>query len=398
MSATDQERAAALCAYLRSGDGNADRRRTAVRSLAGMAGVDLDLSGTVVTDADFGGGRFGAVNFADTRFLGSTSFAGAEFEGEAVFARAVFEGEARFQRARFHATAVFGRTRFRAVTSFAGAEFHAMAWFGRGEEELWEDDDAWDTVEEIEPLPWDEVNETDPVWPVAVVVGDYQCYEEGGDGARFAAPVAFRGASFGDTAWFGKARFAAEADFREARFGGPVHLDSPAVDLTDARWSGDEGSWPWGWSVRDQVLTAEASWAVRTDAQALAGIGDEHPEQRQRVVDAICAYLRTPLLFDVSGTLTAAQQRVIEDRGTAQRVLAARLRPGRWEGMHLWLSGATLVGLDLTGCGGGVAEFTGAQFHGTTGIERAGWDRVVLDLGGGHGRATFHDGTGPEGL
>ncbi len=363
-----------------------------------MAGVDLDLSGTVLTDADFGAGRFGAVNFADTRFVGSTSFAEAEFAGEAVFARAVFEGEARFQRTCFHATAVFGRTRFRQVASFAGAEFRAMAWFGRGEEELWEDDAAWDTVEEIEPLPWDEVNETDPQWPVAVLMGDYQSYEEGGDGARFAAPVTFRGASFGDTAWFGKARFAAEADFREARFGGPVHLDSPAVDLTDARWSGDEGSWPWGWSVRDEVLTPAESWAARTDPEALARFGDEHPEDRQRVVNAICAYLRTPLLFEVSGTLTTEQERVIADRGAAQRVLAATLRAGRWEGMHLWLSGATLLDFDLTGCRGGVAEFTGAQFYGTTRIERGGWDRVVLDLGGGHGRATFHDGARPEGL
>lgn len=396
---------AALCAYLRDPDGDGDRQRAAVRALAAMPGVDLDLSGAVLTDADFGGGRFGEVSFLDTRFAGRTSFAGAEFTGDAVFARAVFDGEAVFARARFEELAVFGRSRFRGVTSFAGARFRGIAWFGRGEEEFEEDDEAWETIDEVVPLPWDEVNEADPQWPVAVVVGDYQTFDEGGDGARFAAPVSFRGAEFRSVAWFGKARFAAEADFREAAFGGQVHLDAPAVDLTGARWSGDpavwkgdEATWPWGWAVRDGVLTAEPSRAARTDAEALAAIGEQDPARRQSVVDAICAYLRTPLLFAVSGSLTAEQERVVAGRRAAQRVLAAKLRPDGWTGMDLPLSGATLIDFDLAGCGGGYADFTGAQFHGPARIEPDGWRQIMLDLGGGEGRATFHDGARPAGL
>ncbi|MEV6342932.1 pentapeptide repeat-containing protein [Actinoplanes sp. NPDC051851] len=339
---------------------------------------------------DFSGQRLDAVDFSDTRFTGETSFAGAEFTGPAVFARAVFDGPVDFTDAGFRAVAVFGRTRFRGPASFDGARFDGMAWFGRGEESLWDDDEAWETVDEITPLPWDEVNEADPHWPVAVLMGDYQDYEEGGDGARFNAAVSFRGATFRETAWFGKARFAETADFSHVRFHGGTGLGSPAVDLTGAVSTGAPVSWPWGWSVEEERLVASAEWAYRNDPVALAAIGDADPDRRQEVVDAICASLRVPLSFPLTGVLSPEELRVIEHRRRQQETLASRLRGGRWAGMRLELSGATLVDLDLTGCEGGYAEFCGAQFHGTTHLNEAGWKRLELDLGGGRGRATFH--------
>ncbi|WP_285474520.1 pentapeptide repeat-containing protein [Actinoplanes sp. NBRC 101535] len=391
MSSGDHQRAADYVAVLRDQGGDGARKRAAVRALTALKGVELDLSGATLRDVDFAGGRFGAVNFADARFEGRTSFAGAVFDGEAIFARAVFDGETHFERARFDTLAVFGRARFHGETSFAGAEFRDMAWFGRGEEELWEDDEAWDTVDDIRPQPWDELNEADPRWPVAVVMGEYQGYLEGGDGVRFGAPVSFREAVFAGTAWFGKARFAAAADFRDVRFGGTTHLDSPQVELQGARTAADDVTLPWGWEVRDGVIVAGPEWELRADPEALAEIGDADPGRRQAVVDAVSAFLRTPLRFDLTARRTAEQDRQIEARRRAQRVIAARLRPGRWEGLHLRLSGATLIDVDLTGCAGGVAHFAGAQFHGTTVLDPAGWDRLVLDLGAGRGTATFHD-------
>ncbi|MGN9914100.1 hypothetical protein ACTMTJ_41885 [Phytohabitans sp. LJ34] len=56
-----------------------------------------------------------------------------------------------------------------------------MAEFGRGADTWWEDDEAWETVEEIDPVSWGELNEDDPQWPVAVLIEDCQDWEEGGD-------------------------------------------------------------------------------------------------------------------------------------------------------------------------------------------------------------------------
>ncbi|WP_036375631.1 pentapeptide repeat-containing protein [Micromonospora sp. ATCC 39149] len=478
-----QDVADAVCAYLRTpiaGDGpagdrpdgpeagsDADARREAVRVLAGLlrsdagpgaTAVDVDLAGATLVDADLGGCELAEARFADTRFLGTTSFAGARFAGDAIFARALFHGEARFDDARFAADAVFGRARFRGPVSFAGAVFGGMAWFGRGEEEIWEDDPAWDTIEEIRPAAWDEPNEDDPGWPVAVLVGDYQEWTEGGDGARFVGPVSFRRARFDGPAWFYKARFGADAAFGGARFGGPVHLDQPTVDLADARWAGSADDepvcWPLGWTpgpapdgangpagpegpsgaeglaaalAAPEGLAAPDGAAVlvpddsvapytrqladpdpdvrRAGLRVLGELGDARPELRQRVVDAVCGYLRAPLPFHVTGELTAAQAIEVELRDSAQRLLAARLRPtagipdrpdgstsgpAHWAGMNLLLCGATLVDLDLSGCAVDYADFTAAQFHGVTRFDDATFKGAAFRLGGPEGRATFH--------
>ncbi|WP_229401991.1 pentapeptide repeat-containing protein [Micromonospora okii] len=446
-----RDAAEAICAHLRTppavsavGDEDAAARREALRALGGLlrqaaveaggAGavpeVVVDLAGATLVDADFGGCVLAGARFADARFLGATSFADARFTGGADFARAVFHGPARFDGARFAADAGFGRARFRGPASFDRVGFAGLAWFGRGEDELWEDDPAWDAVEAVRPAPWDEPNEDDPDWPVAVLMGDYQGWEEGGDGARFVGDVSFRGARFDGPAWFCKARFGADAAFRDARFGGPVHLEQPGVGLDGARWAGpaDDGPsrWPLGWSPAPgpdgtRVLVADGSVAPysrqladrdpavrRAGLRALGELGDARPELRQRVADAVCGYLRAPLPFAVTGGLTPAEAGEVELRRDAQRLLAARLRPapttlvsratpapdaaeeGRWPQIDLSLCGATLVDLDLSGCRAGHADFTGAQFHGATRFDGSTFAGAVFRLPGAEGRASFH--------
>ncbi|WDZ82441.1 pentapeptide repeat-containing protein [Micromonospora cathayae] len=421
-----------ICARLRARSGPDDRpgtrddARTAVRALAALlrpagtpaAEVTVDLSGAYLVDVDLSGCRLGEGRFADTRFAGTTSFAGTRFTGDALFSRALFDGPARFTGARFGAHAAFGRARFRGPTDFTGATFQGIAWFGRGEDELWEDDPAWDTIEEVRPVAWDEPNEDDPGWPVAVVMGDYQDWHEGGDGARFAGPVSFRRARFAGPAWFHKARFGADACFRDARFGGPTMLDQPTVDLAGARWSGTADDepvcWPLGWTPTagpddsGAPLTPDGSVApyagqladpdpdVRAAGLRILGeLGDTRSDLRQRVVDAVCGYLRRPLPFRLAGPRTAGQEREVGLRRDAQRLLTDRLRPApdgppHWAGTTLPLSGATLLDLDLSGCRVGYADFTGTQFHGTTRFDDSTFEGTVFRLGGPDGRASFH--------
>ncbi|MDQ7905728.1 pentapeptide repeat-containing protein [Phytohabitans sp. ZYX-F-186] len=423
-----QPAADAICDWLRAPaepDGGTPGERGAVLALladrlrpgaaAAWDGIGLDLSGATLTDADFGGCRLDGAGFADTRFHGMTVFAGATFEDHTEFQRAVFYGDALFAGVRFAGDAEFGMTRFRGRAEFTGAVFGGLAWFGRGTDTWWEDDEAWDTVEEIDPAPWDEPNEDDPEWPVAVLIEDYQSWEEGGDGARFGADASFVDARFEGPAWFYNARFGAAAAFTGARFTDRVHLDQSAVDLTGAHWAGGtdagESQWPLGWTVRpagaeggDLVPDASVAPYARQLAdpdptvrsaglQILAQLGDDRPDLRQRVVATLCAFLRVPVPFDLRAPeRTADQAGWLRPRQEAQQLLASRLRPGpgQWKDVDLWLCGATLVDLDLRDCEAGYADFTGAQFHGTTRFDGSRFERAEFTLGGRSGWATFH--------
>ncbi|BCB78305.1 hypothetical protein GCM10022251_31010 [Phytohabitans flavus] len=411
-----------LCAWLRTPPADAaGERRVVLRLLTDRLrttggeweGVSVDLSGATLVDVDFRGCRLDGAGFADARFVGTAIFDGATFDDDALFQRAVFHGDASFAGTGFGGHAVFGRARFRARADFTGASFSGMAWFGRGTETWWDDDEAWDTVEEIDPAPWDELNEDDPEWPVAVLIEDYQDWEEGGDGARFAADVSFVDARFAGPAWFYYARFGAAATFAGARFAGRVHLDQPAVDLTRAHWaSGNEDGesvWPLGWTVRPadggdlvpdtSVAPYTGQLAVPDPAVRAAGLGildqlgDDRPELRQRVLATLCAFLRIPIPFDLRANgRTTEQVALLSLRQQAQQLIARRLRPGpgQWPGMNLWLSGATLVDLDLSGCEARFVELTGAQFHGTTRFDGSRFGQASFTLGGPEGRATFH--------
>ncbi|MEU6226688.1 pentapeptide repeat-containing protein [Streptomyces sp. NPDC047042] len=387
--------------------------------------LDIDLTGAVLPDVDFNGCRFGRVLFADAHFRGACVFEGARLSREALFQRAVFENDARFAGVRFGDTAVFGCTRFRAAADFSGARFQGLAWFGRGEDELPEDDLAWEQAEAWRRVAWEEPNEDDPLWPLTVLEGDYQDWEEGGDGARFNGKVSFAHARFEGAAWFWKARFGGEALFHQADFGGRVHLVQPAADLTGARLSAtahaEEQVWPLGWTatttalgtddgsdahlIPDESVTpydgqlADPDPEVRlTGLRILAELGDGKPEFRQRVVDTVCAYLRAPLAFDISAdvfALTPAQFAEARTRREAQRLLTDRTRPSAdrptWEDIHLRLSGATLIDFDASGCRLSNGDFTGTQFHGRTTFVGASFDEVSFSLPyAREGRASFH--------
>ncbi|MET9088103.1 pentapeptide repeat-containing protein [Streptomyces sp. NPDC004237] len=438
-----------VCRYLRgpvmqAADGSVGPRAKAAATLAAVArrhpatdqvpaGVgcgadcedclDIDLSGAVLPDVDFSGCRFGQARFADAHFRGACVFDGARFTREALFQRTVFENDARFAGARFGDTAVFGRARFRAGADFSGAGFQGIAWFGRGEEALPEDEPAWEQVEAWRPVAWDEPGEDDPLWPLAVLEDDYQSWEEGGDGARFNSRVSFTRARFEMAAWFWKARFGGEALFQQAVFGGRVHLVQPTTDLTGARLSAiahaEEQVWPLGWTaatpgtgdgnhkslIPDESVAPYHGQLADPDPEVrLAGLrilgelGDAQPELRQRVVDTLCAYLRTPPAFDITAgvfALTPSQFGEGRTRRDAQRLLADRMRPSvngsTWEDMRLQLSGATLIDFDVSGCRLAHADFTGTQFHASTTFAGASFGDVSFSLPYARaGRASFH--------
>ncbi|WP_194925132.1 pentapeptide repeat-containing protein [Catenulispora pinisilvae] len=399
--------------------------------------LDLELDGAVLPDVDFSGCRLGDVGFTDTHFRGTSVFAGARFAKVAMFQRSVFEADASFAGARFSRTVDFGRARFRADADFSRVRFQDIAWFGRGETTIWEDDEEfWEVMENRRPVAWDELNEDDPNWPMAELMGDYQTWEEGGDGTRFNHRVSFADAEFAAEAWFWKARFGDAVSFQRCSFGGRVHLIQPAVDLTGARLTADarakgqewpEGQdWPFGWIteseleadggalvVHDDSLSpyrrqlADADPDVRLSGLHILGeLGDAEPALRERITETVCAYLRTPLSFDVTTSvfeLTPSQFAELRTRHAAQRLLTDRTRPalGRtfWEGIALQLSGATLIDFDASDCRLADGDFTGTQFYGKTSFAGAVFGdkpsffgpQISFALpGGGSGRAAFH--------
>jgi uncharacterized protein YjbI with pentapeptide repeats len=156
----------------------------------------------------------------------------------------------------------------------------------------------------------------------------------------------------------------------------------------------------------EQLGHAEA--AVRLGGMyGLERVGQNNPDQRQTVVNVLCAYLRTPYAPPVdppppgageTGRSAAAELQV---RLAAQRILADHLqvpepvrsgtvpvtagRPERfWSDIDLDLTGATLVDWDLRRCRVGRARFERATFTGTASFSETTFaDDVRFD------RATF---------
>ncbi|MCG8918258.1 pentapeptide repeat-containing protein [Actinokineospora sp. PR83] len=133
---------------------------------------------------------------------------------------------------------------------------------------------------------------------------------------------------------------------------------------------------------------------------ALERLAQDHPDQRQTIVNVLCAYLRMPYTLPGDPPEDDADVEVIdrhrervqerEVRLTAQRVLAHHLRRGDlgdpaatfWADIDLDLTGAVLVDLDLdhtsirtaTLCDTrmvGDARFDEAQFSGDARFDRA---------------------------
>ncbi|SDW36411.1 Pentapeptide repeat-containing protein [Amycolatopsis xylanica] len=110
---------------------------------------------------------------------------------------------------------------------------------------------------------------------------------------------------------------------------------------------------------------------------ALERLAQNNPDQRQVIVNVLCAYLRMPHTTDDTDPaepdpdreLRRTQERQV--RLTAQRLLATHLRRGGpadafWPGITLDLAGATLLDFNLERCHLHGATFAGARFHGAT--------------------------------
>ena len=108
---------------------------------------------------------------------------------------------------------------------------------------------------------------------------------------------------------------------------------------------------------------------------ALERVAQNNPDQRQTIVNVLCAYLRMPYQLPGDPPADDAEEKVQERevRLTAQRLLADHLRPGYdpddplptfWANITLDLTGATLIDFSLAGCTVHAARFRSATFTG----------------------------------
>lgn len=157
---------------------------------------------------------------------------------------------------------------------------------------------------------------------------------------------------------------------------------------------------------------------------ALERLAHESPNNRQPIVNVICAYLRMP--FPAAPPVAGRPPRLVRSPGrpvrpaaqepadgidewkqerevrvTAQRILADRLRrslarPGdHWKDVRLDLTGATLLEFDFSGCTVAQATFANSSFAGspTVSFQRATFEDTVLFSG-----ATFAGSASFEGV
>ncbi|WP_189210353.1 pentapeptide repeat-containing protein [Actinokineospora fastidiosa] len=128
---------------------------------------------------------------------------------------------------------------------------------------------------------------------------------------------------------------------------------------------------------------------------ALERLAQDHVEQRQTIVNVLCAYLRMPYtppdnppVLDgttdpaVRKELIAEHREQVQEREVrlaAQRILARHLHPGDtpdnpvatfWTGIDVDLTSATLIALDFSGCTVHTTSFRGATFTGDAGFSR----------------------------
>jgi len=131
---------------------------------------------------------------------------------------------------------------------------------------------------------------------------------------------------------------------------------------------------------------------------ALERLAQNVPDQRQVVVNVLCAYLRMPTDAPGEARHRDEEQQV---RLTAQRILTDHLRPGEdaenppdsfWPDSDLDLTGAMLTDLDLSRARVRTARFTNAQFLGDADFSWVRFDGVA-EFGGArfHGKAGFEE-------
>lgn len=109
---------------------------------------------------------------------------------------------------------------------------------------------------------------------------------------------------------------------------------------------------------------------------ALERLAQENPEQRQTIVNVLCAYLRMPYTLpdepfptdDAAPEVLATHRDRIQElqvRTTVQRILAKHLsfgEPEFWADIDLDLAGATLVSFNLARCRVRIGQFHAARF------------------------------------
>lgn len=117
---------------------------------------------------------------------------------------------------------------------------------------------------------------------------------------------------------------------------------------------------------------------------ALERLAQDNPQQRQTIVNLLCAYLRMPYEPPGDKADSDHRERVQERevRHTAQQVLESHLRSDAgaafWgEGMDLNLRGATLLEVDFRDCHFGKADFVRAVFRGESLFDRAAFAEVA---------------------
>jgi uncharacterized protein YjbI with pentapeptide repeats len=127
-----------------------------------------------------------------------------------------------------------------------------------------------------------------------------------------------------------------------------------------------------------------------TGFYALERLAQDNPDQRQTIVNVICAYLRMPYTPPRELPADAGIDQLIEHRGlvqerqvrlTAQRLLTTHLSPGDggpthptptfWHNVDLDLTGAYLINFDLRGCIIGNCSFDWGTFTGHAQFSRA---------------------------
>lgn len=112
---------------------------------------------------------------------------------------------------------------------------------------------------------------------------------------------------------------------------------------------------------------------------ALERLAQNVPDQRQTIVNVLCAYLRMPYPAEPDDTTEQGHAQERQARLTAQRILVGHLHPGSdpdrplttfWgdtdAGLDIDLSGATLIDFDLGSCRARTARFDKATFVGKT--------------------------------
>ncbi|MET8853320.1 pentapeptide repeat-containing protein [Amycolatopsis sp. NPDC004625] len=146
-----------------------------------------------------------------------------------------------------------------------------------------------------------------------------------------------------------------------------------------------------------EQLGSEKAAVRQGGLYALERVAQGNPDQRQTVVNVLCAYLRAP--FSVPGAPRPGRRRGIsrpadpprvaldelsaqerEVRRTAQRILGFHLRPGPngrhpadtfWAGIDLDLAGAVLIDFDFGRCRAAQARFDEARFLGDVTFRQA---------------------------